>query len=179
MRRTSLQRMCEVIQFKKRLDTAVGKSHTATDIAAQYAERVRLDSSSEAVSETFVEQSVRLWKHFFSVDSINKLLFSTDNDTRGSKNPLDSLMKLDTIHRRVRGETQVLWVLRSLLDLTRATGNEIPTRDLDGKGQGWQGQSLVEVMLRKKAIREHLVEAMGKYSWTAELKDIDCRFSYS
>ena len=158
MRRSSLQRMYEVVLFKQSRDKASGQALTVDQVAELYSQKVRMSNVSEPVSRNFVLSAIRVHKVLFSVPFI-RIFLMTCEDKHGVRNPFDSIQKLDVIGMRLKDSADLKWAITCLCDMWQmgSVGETIGERQLKGQAPGMQGKGLVELAMLKRSLRDVLL----------------------
>ena len=159
MRRTSLQRLYEVIMFKNKHETNTGVELTNQRLSDLYKEKVKMAESSESVSTTFIIQALRVHKSVLSQPELRKFLLECD-DRDGVRNPFDSIAKIDAVTMKVKGVNDMKWVFNSLYDSWKCgyLGDSISERALQGKSPGMNGKGIADLALFKKQAKDALLE---------------------
>ncbi len=172
MRRSSLQRIFELVSFKARMEAQTGVSMGAAAIAEAYKSNVKLAETSEELTDAFIDGAIRVHKLMFTIPAVRSVLLHADN-LHGVKSPWDSVHKLDKIARRAKGPEALTWVVRGL-DFFWETGalrDGFGIRAIEGKGPGQYGKGLVDLMLYKRTLRDSLVGGMlESQQWSAGIK---------
>ena len=159
MRRTSLQRLYEVIMFKSKHETNTGVALTNETLSDLYKEKVKMAESSESVSTAFIIQALRVHKSVLSQPELRKFLLECD-DRDGVKNPFDSIAKIDAVNQKVKGANDMKWVFNSLYDSWKCgyLGDSISERALQGKAPGMNGKGIADLALFRKQAKDVLLE---------------------
>ena len=161
IRCSNLMRSYEVMDLKVQLEPVKGKLKPP-QVAALYGE-IKLASTSEAVSATFVEVSVMLHGGPMKNPDVRDVCFKFD--ARGLQNPMDSVHKIrEVVIACNKNDDDMSWAFPMLYDwwlLTDAV-EPIPLRALKGTVPGHGGKSLVDLLLLKRNIRDKLYTTMDR-----------------
>eukprot|EP00974_Lingulodinium_polyedra_P072303 6997935-Lingulodinium_polyedra.AAC.1 len=163
MRRSAVQRMYEIVTYKKRREALDGQVLTLQAIQQSYKEKVKMAEGSEPISDSFIEAALKVHKVVFSVPAIANLLLFCDSEYN-TNNPFDYIFKIEKIMRRAKGE-DMTWVFYALHDAWKynfLSDSSLSTRAIDGKSPGSNGKGVVEVVIYKKKIRDAFIEKMGE-----------------
>lgn len=170
MRRSAVQRLYEIVNYKKRKEDLTKNTLTTQQLQEEY-KKVKLGTNSEEVSDTFIEMALKVHRTCFSVPSIMKLLLMCDSEY-GSQNPFDYLTKLDKISRRAKGD-ELAWVFHALHDAWKygfMTDSGLSLRSIEGKGT-LAGKSVVDIAIFKKKLRDLFLESLADFpQWKEEVK---------
>ncbi|CAK0827204.1 unnamed protein product, partial [Prorocentrum cordatum] len=164
MRRSSLQRLYEVIMFKGKHEANAGATLTVEKMAELYKEKVKMAESSESVSTTFITQAIRVHKSVLAHPDLRKFLLECD-DRDGAKNPFDSVAKIEAINQKIKGVSDMKWVFHSLYDSWKCgyLGGSISERALKGQSPGMNGKGIAELALFRKQAKDILLEKLSPY----------------
>ena len=168
MMTTSLMRIYEVIDFKKRMENIVGKQGK-TALAEKYG-KLQYAKGSEVVKPSFIEVASMLHTNCLSIPKVAATLMQLDEH---ALNPLDSIYKIREICIQCeKKESLQVWCFSMIADHWLRTDGEdpIPIRAL--KGEGADNVSLVKLFLFKRQLRDHLWKDMdSNYSaWDASIR---------
>ena len=156
---TPLQKICQIVTAKQRLDDVAGRVLSNTEAAEQYNTRARVAADSEPVSDKLVEAAGIVWRRAFHIEAIlTKVIFL--EETFGQGTPLDSIMKMRSIIGRCATEEDVTWVFAAIYDGFRSAEIDkgaLSTRAIEPSG----GKGFVELLLFKK---EMMVYLTGSYA---------------
>ncbi|CAK0797157.1 unnamed protein product [Prorocentrum cordatum] len=170
MRRSAVQRLYEIVNYKKRKEDLSKNTLTTLQLQEEY-KKVKLGSYSEVISDTFIEMALKVHKTCFGIQSISKLLLMCGSEY-GSRNPFDYLTKLDKISRRAKGD-ELSWVFHALHDAWKygfMTDSGLSLRSIEGKG-ALAGKSVVDIAIFKKKLRDLFMETLADFpQWTEEVK---------
>ncbi|CAK0896993.1 unnamed protein product [Prorocentrum cordatum] len=170
MRRSAVQRLYEIVNYKKRKEDLLKNTLTTLQLQEEY-KKVKLGSYSEEISDTFIEMALKVHKTCFGIQSISKLLLMCDSEY-GSRNPFDYLTKLDKISRRAKGD-ELSWVFHALHDAWKygfMTDSGLSLRSIEGKGT-LAGKSVVDIAIFKMKLRDLFMEKLADFpQWTEEVK---------
>ncbi len=169
MRVSNLLRSYEVLDLKAQLEANQGKQ-TKAQIAAFYSE-IRYASSSEAVSQTFVEVSLMLHSSALHIPEVRDVCHRFD--ALGLRNPMDSVRKIrEVVVGCNKQHDAMAWAFPMLWDWWHFTDNTDPIslRSLKGDLPGHGGKSLIEWLLFKKTVRDYLYKRMEKLNWDLKIK---------
>ena len=136
------QRAHQIINFKEYLESTSNSALGAKAVSKAWANRVMMAPSSEAVTETFIEVAIKMYKNFFSHPALKSLLISADNKYGKVKNPINSVYQLEAIGALCKSIPSKLWTLSAIYDAVDnglATAGEFAVRLLTGKGMGNKG----------------------------------------
>ena len=86
---TTLQRIYEIMEFKKALETTAGRQ--SKDALAKRYETIKFAEGTEPVKPKYIETASTVYNSVLNVPEIKTILFAMDNE---ASNPLDSVYKL-------------------------------------------------------------------------------------
>jgi hypothetical protein len=170
VRCSNLMRSYEVMDLKVQLEPVKGKLKPP-QVAALYGE-IKLASTSEVVSATFVEVSVMLHGGPMKNSEVRDVCFKFG--ARGLKNPMDSVHKIRKVVIACnKNEDDMSWAFPMLYDwwVSTDTVEAIPLRALKGTVPGHDGKSLIDLLLFKRTIRDKLY-AMMELSCCRKLRSV-------
>jgi predicted RNA-binding protein YlqC (UPF0109 family) len=168
MMTTSLMRIYEVIDFKKRMEQIVGKQGK-TALVEKYA-KVQYAKGSEVVKPSFIEVACMLHGSCLSIPKVAATLMQLDEQ---ALNPLDSIYKLREVCIQCdKREPLQIWCFTMIADSwLRTDGRDpIPIRALGSETS--ESVSMVKLFLFKKQLRDYLWKEMdSNYTvWDAAIR---------
>ena len=171
LRLSSLRRVYEVVDFKRMLETSMGKTGNVTKNAlADLYRKIKWSKYSEQVSATFIEYALNFHKTVLNEAGTARLCMQLD---QLEMNPVDSLYKLREIAMMCdRKHAHIQWVLCMLYDnWTRLDAKDpVPIRALKDS-EDREHVSIVRLYLFKRSLRDLLWRQMEvNYAWDSKVK---------
>lgn len=109
-----------------------------------------------------------------SIPKVRKLLMDADGWSYGA-NPLDSVTKMQLIVDKAKDAKSIEWAVELILDLAKSgalSADQCGTRALEGKLSGQGGKGLVDLMIFKLDLGNHLLTTfMDSKPWSPAIKD--------
>ena len=159
VRMSSLARMVDVSVFYERTVREKGVRLSAQQLAVTYNGRLTLAESSEAITDSFIDQALTI-HHRMVVRSptVFGMLLQLDEEY-GVKNPLDGITKIHIL--LVKFKNRLAWCFELLVDLFKNGGlsaDQFSVRSLKGTGTAAIAKGLADVIYAKQDILQHLLQ---------------------
>ena len=145
MRHSSLQRILDLAAFKHRMQATTGQQWSAAHVSEQYRSNLQLSETSDDITDSYVDMALTVHSRLLSNQKLADLAMALDEE-EGTKNPFDSVCKLQTIVSKSKdkdGVSTLEWTFPLLVDFYRSgalAGEQIGLRALRGTTPGTGGQ---------------------------------------
>ena len=154
MKFTTLQLVYDVINDRNRREKVNGPM-TVEQVADGYMKNVKFAEGSEKVSRAFVDTACSLGTRVLTLTPVREMLLRADQE---NQNPFDNWTKLQTIMAKARTESGILWAFLGLYDAFKMGFlSDMSVRALQGSAPGMNGKGLVDLMIFKQGLLNHLL----------------------
>ena len=161
MYRSAVQRIFELVNWKKRIEKRDGVSNmSVTDVTTAWETNVTASSMGETVNYGFIDAALTVWNRMLSDPTCQQIVLTSEEEW-GKRTPWDSVYKLELVIKRCGkdgGETSLVnmrWVLASVSDMIKneyAVPAFFTLRNLNGRGQPGN-KGIQDVILYKMGLK--------------------------
>jgi hypothetical protein len=154
MKFTTLQLMYDVVWDKQRRERIHGPM-TETQVADAYLANITFADGAEKVSIAFVGCACTMNDRVLNIPKVREILLLSD---QACNNIFDGWTKLQTVIGKARTPDNILWAFLGLYDAYKMGFIlDLGLRLLQGTGPGMNGRGIVDLLIYKKGLLQHLL----------------------
>lgn len=165
--KTALQRIYELIYFKKKLQETMKGKVTPKVLAKEFNDHIQIAVSAEKVTDNVCDMALTVYARALSLPGVKEVL--RDQDEMRHDSVFNSMSKMQAIIEKAKTPEHIIWSFR-LMAAWRQSGvlsldsDATSLRALQGRARNSNGYGTVDIMCFKLKLAKYLVSNFAAHA---------------